>query len=108
MNYSHIIVIDQGTNSTRAIIYNKNGEAIFKSRQAIELINPEQFHFEQNGNSILDSCKLVLSKANEFVLKNKLSDVAVALATQRSTVIAWDVNSGNALSPGATCRVLNI
>ena len=99
MNYSHIIVIDQGTNSTRAIIYNKNGEAIFKSRQAIELINPEQFHFEQNGNSILDSCKLVLSKANEFVLKNKLSDVAVALATQRSTVIAWDVNSGNALSP---------
>ncbi len=99
MTYSHIVAIDQGTHSTRAIIYNKEGEAIFKPRQAIELIYSEKSHIEQDGNSILESCKFVLREAHQFILKHQLKNVAVALATQRSTVIAWDSNNGKALSP---------
>jgi len=98
MTYSHVIAIDQGTNSTRAIIYDKQGEAIFKAHQTIELIYPERSHVEQDGDSILESCKFVLREAHHFILKHQLNNVAVALATQRSTVIAWNSKNGKALS----------
>lgn len=99
MAYSYIIVIDQGTHSTRAIIYNTSGEAIFKSQQSVDLFYRDSLHIEQDGKQILSTCQTVLADAHEFVTSNNLQHVAVALATQRSTVIAWDANTGDVLTP---------
>jgi glycerol kinase len=99
MAYSYIVVVDQGTHSTRAIIYNTSGEAIFKSQQSIDLFYRDSLHIEQDGNQILSTCQAVLADAHEFISKNKLQQVAVALATQRSTVLAWDANTGDVITP---------
>ena len=99
MTYSHIIVIDQGTHSTRAIIYNCSGESIFKSQQEIDLFYRDSLHIEQDGEQILASCQTVLSDAHKFIDDNKLEDVAVALTTQRSTVVAWSAKTGEAITP---------
>ncbi len=99
MAWKYIIVIDQGTHSTRAIIYNRLGESIFKSQQKIDLFYRNSSQIEQDGNQILASCNSVLCDANEYISENELKDVAVALTTQRSTVIAWDVNTGEAITP---------
>ena len=97
--YSHVIVIDQGTHSTRAIIYNQEGLEVFKSQQSIELFYSEKFHVEQNAEKILESCKYVIRNCLEYVKENNLHDTAFALTTQRSTIVAWSKVSGKALSP---------
>ncbi len=99
MTYSHIIVIDQGTHSTRAIIYNHAGESLFISQQKIDLFYHHSNQIEQDGVQILRSCEKVLQDAYEYVSKHQLENVGVALTTQRSTVIAWNVKNGEALSP---------
>ncbi|MFK7814754.1 MAG: FGGY family carbohydrate kinase [Gammaproteobacteria bacterium] len=99
MTYSNIIVIDQGTHSTRAIIYNCAGESLFKSQQKIDLFYRQSSQIEQDGPQILKSCEKVLQDAYNYVLEHQLSDIGVALTTQRSTVIAWDASTGDAISP---------
>jgi glycerol kinase len=99
MTWSHVVVLDQGTHSTRAIIYNRLGDSVFKSQQEIDLFYRDSSHIEQNGKHILISCQEVLSDAHAYIKKNQLKDVCVAITTQRSTVIAWNVNTGEALTP---------
>ncbi len=99
MTYSYIIVIDQGTHSTRAIIYDKHGENIFHSKRSIELTYIKKHYVEQDGAAILASCQQVLSDAHDYIQTHQLTNVAVALTTQRSTVISWHSKSGVALSP---------
>lgn len=99
MTHSHVIVIDQGTHSTRAIIYDQAGEAIFKAQQAVKLFYSEKYHVEQDGNRLLESCRQVINEADKYIQKNRLQNIAAALTTQRSTVIAWDLQTGKALTP---------
>lgn len=99
MTYSYIVVIDQGTHSTRAIIYNHSGDSIFKSRQEVDLFYRDTSHVEQDGQQILKSCQTVLADAHQFIIENKLDEVAIALTTQRSTVLAWDNSTGDAITP---------
>ncbi len=99
MAYSHIIVIDQGTHSTRAIIYNHSGEAIFKSQQEVDLLYRDSARVEQDGMQILKTCESVLNDAHAYIQKNHLNNIALALTTQRSTVIAWDKLTGEVLTP---------
>ena len=99
MTYSYIIAVDQGTHSTRAIIYDANGIDIFHSKKPIDLSYTEKHHVEQDGLSILESCQYVLDEAHHYIQQHHLTNVAVALTTQRSTVIGWDSTSGSPLSP---------
>ena len=99
MTWSNVIVLDQGTHSTRVIIYNHLGESIFKSQNEVEIYYQNSTHIEQDGIEILNTCKNVLHDAHSFIKKNNLENVCVAISTQRSTVLAWDANSGNAITP---------
>ncbi len=99
MSWSYVIVVDQGTHSTRAIVYNHSGKAVFKSQQEIDLYYRDSFQVEQDGAQILESCISVLDDAQEFIKTQKLTNIAVALTTQRSTVIAWDKLTGEAITP---------
>lgn len=99
MTFSHVIVIDQGTHSTRAIIYDREGAPIFESRESIDLSYIDKYKIEQDGNQILESCRVVISNAAKYLKENKINRVVAALTTQRSTVIAWDSSTGDAISP---------
>lgn len=99
MPYSHVIVVDQGTHSTRAIIYDRNGNLVLESRQSIDLNLIDNFHVEQDGTQILRSCKNVLAKASNYLGSNEIHDFVAAIVTQRSTTIAWDLDTGRAISP---------
>ena len=99
MTYSHVIVIDQGTHSTRAILYNQKGTPIFESRESVDLNQIDRYRIEQNGNQILESCKAVVKDSTKYLQENNIHDVVAALTTQRSTVIAWNSSTGSALSP---------
>ena len=99
MAWSYVIVVDQGTHSTRTVIYDQLGHSIYKSQQDIDLFYRDSTHIEQDGSQILHSCESVLIDAHEYIKKHQLKNIAVALTTQRSTVIAWDSNTGEAITP---------
>lgn len=92
----YILAIDQGTHASRAVIFNQQGEVVTHARQKIELLSISSTHIEQDAEKILHSVKHVIEQVLDPI------DVSIhhaALATQRSTLVAWDKTSGIPLAP---------
>jgi len=94
-----ILAIDQGTHSTRAIVFDARGGAVAQARQQIALQVRGQGEVEQDPDEIRTSLLQVVHRVlAEPVLAGR-SIAAAGLATQRSSVVAWDSHTGQALAP---------
>ncbi len=90
----YIIALDQGTTSSRAIIFDKNMNIVAKSQREFSQIFPEPGWVEHNPMEIWASQRSVLT---EVVAKSGISlkDVAgIGITNQRETVVVWDKNTG--------------
>ena len=90
----YILAIDQGTTSSRALIFDKNGNLIFKSQQELKCYFPKEGWVEQDA---LDIWLSVLNVINDLFAKNNLTydDIAsVGITNQRETTIIWDKKTG--------------
>lgn len=90
----YILSIDQGTTSTRAILFDKNGTAICVAQHEVRCIFPYSGYVEQDALeiwlSVIDVINEVLIKSNET-----LDSVAsIGITNQRETTIVWDKNTG--------------
>jgi len=94
---SAILVIDQGTHASRALLFALNGDALYESRCKIELLHLAPFQVEQDAQEILDSIRQVTSKSLDYASAHGLAICCAGLATQRSTVVAWDRETGRPL-----------
>jgi glycerol kinase len=94
-----ILTIDQGTHSTRAIIFDGKGRVVSMARQAITLNRKSRREVEQSADEIRQSMLTVIDKVLGDPDINGEQIVAAGLATQRSSVLAWDRATGMALSP---------
>lgn len=93
--------IDQGTQSSRAILFNQTG-GVEASAQVSVSFSRDGKRCEQDGSEILDSLSTVITSVIEQVEGDPAgcSGInAAGLATQRSSVIAWDAENGQPLSP---------
>ncbi|MCF6355791.1 MAG: hypothetical protein L3J26_11935 [Candidatus Polarisedimenticolaceae bacterium] len=90
------LVIDQGTHASRAILYSASGELIDQVEAPVDLVRIDHEQIEQDPQQILESIQYVLAT---LLARNRLPVGRAALATQRSTVLAWDKRDGRALSP---------
>ena len=99
MTADHILVIDQGTHSTRAIVFDARGQLLAVARRPVVLDARSHTEIEQSADEILDS----MHGAIDDVLTDPAVDIArihvAGLATQRSSVVAWDRVTGRPLSP---------
>jgi len=93
----YFLGIDQGSQSSRAVLFNGNGEAIEEVAEKTALHRPGEGRAEYDAEQIRLSVERLLADLLKRVDRNtKIS--ACGIATQRSTVLAWDLN-GAALSP---------
>ena len=93
--------IDQGTQSSRAILFNQQGEIVAGAQVVVSLVR-DGSHCEQDGREILDSLTAVITSVIEQIgadADDAAAITAAGLATQRSSVIAWDGETGEPLSP---------
>ncbi len=90
----YIMAIDQGTTSTRAIIFNEKSEMISEANKEIEQIYPKPGWVEHNPNEIWLSTLAVIAKA--LVDRDIKADEikAIGITNQRETTIVWDKNTG--------------
>ena len=94
---SLILSIDQGTTSTRAIIFNKVGEVIEQAQREISCLYPTPGWVEQDANEIWISTLSVLSSVllSEKVEVSKIKGIGIT--NQRETTILWDKKTGKPL-----------
>ena len=94
-----ILAIDQGTHASRAVVFDRRGRMMAVAMRPVALQRPAPRCVEQDGKEILASVRAVMAEALSTPAVSKMDIVGAALATQRSSVIAWDRVTGEALSP---------
>jgi len=93
------LCIDQGGHASRAIIYNHNGEMLASAYTEIETQHPENYFVEHNANEVIDSINTAIQHVLKKIGDKKKYIVSAGLATQRSNVVCWNKETGEALSP---------
>ena len=85
----YIMAIDQGTTSSRAIIFNKKGEKIASSQKEFPQIFPQAGWVEHNANQIWNSVQSVIAGAFiESSIKPGQIE-AIGITNQRETTVVW-------------------
>ena len=88
----YFLSIDQGTTSTRCILFNENGEIKLSHQVEIKQYFPDSNSVEHDGMEIINS----VEKCIKAVVKNiDLTSIkSVGITNQRETTIAWSKSTG--------------
>lgn len=90
----YILALDQGTTSSRAIIFDNNGKIVSVAQKEFTQIYPKPGWVEHNPMEILDT---QFSVAKEAISKLGigLGDIAaIGITNQRETTVVWDKTTG--------------
>jgi len=90
----YILAIDQGTTSSRAIIFNHDGQIVATGQEEFPQIFPQPGWVEHNPIDIWDSVRFVVADALQKAQINRHQLAAVGITNQRETTIVWDKNTG--------------
>lgn len=90
----HILAIDQGTTSTRAIVFDAKGAVVATGQREHEQIFPRAGWVEHDATEIWSHTQAVIESALEQS-EIPASDVAaIGITNQRETAIVWDRTTG--------------
>lgn len=92
MNY--ILSMDQGTTSSRAIIFDKKGRIVSVAQKEFKQIFPKPGWVEHNPDEIFSTQIGVTKKAIAKINIKYKNISAIGITNQRETVLVWDKNSG--------------
>src|SRR2546423_1266155 len=91
---NYILSLDQGTTSSRAIVFNHHGGIVSVAQKEFTQIYPHPGWVEHNPNEIWSSQVAV---ATEAIIKAGLTpkDIsAIGITNQRETTVVWDKRTG--------------
>eukprot|EP00931_Biecheleriopsis_adriatica_P114992 TRINITY_DN90850_c0_g1_i1.p1 TRINITY_DN90850_c0_g1~~TRINITY_DN90850_c0_g1_i1.p1 ORF type:complete len:527 (+),score=95.71 TRINITY_DN90850_c0_g1_i1:60-1640(+) len=96
---SYILAIDQGTTSSRAVLFDRDGQIHAQAQLEFTQHFPQPGWCEHDPNEILDS---VMQCVEAVLTKGQVrkEDIAsIGIANQRETTVAWDSETGEPLCP---------
>jgi len=94
MAKEHLLALDQGTSSSRAIVFHASGRIVAMAQREFRQIYPQPGWVEHDANEIWDT---QLAVAREALAKANLKapDIAaIGITNQRETTLLWHRNSG--------------
>src|SRR5699024_2230726 len=94
MSKTYILALDQGTTSSRAILFNHQGEIVAVAQQEFEQFFPQPGWVEHDANEIWTS---MLACMAEVLRKSDISPKQIAgigITNQRETTVVWDKHTG--------------
>ena len=89
-----ILALDQGTSSSRALLYDNSGKTISIAQQTIEMSHPKDGWVEQDPNEIWDS---VLAAGREAITSSGIDPKfikGIGITNQRETPLVWNKKTG--------------
>jgi glycerol kinase len=90
----YAIALDQGTTSSRAMVFNHEGRVEAVSQKEHEQIYPKPGWVEHDPKEIWARCQEVLDEALEQAGGNVDDIAALGITNQRETTVVWDRNTG--------------
>lgn len=95
MDTTFILAIDQGTTSSRTVLFNQQGEIKGVAQQEFRQIFPQSGWVEHDPREILSTQLGTLSKVVKDHQVNPASIRAIGITNQRETTIVWDRKTGD-------------
>ncbi len=90
----YILALDQGTSSSRAIVFDAYGQTKAVSQKEFTQIFPKPGWVEHNPMEIWSSQASVIAEAITSIDINGLNIAAIGITNQRETTIVWDAETG--------------
>ncbi|KQM14085.1 glycerol kinase [Plantibacter sp. Leaf171] len=90
----YVIAIDQGTTSSRAIIFDKSGSIVSTGQLEHEQIFPKAGWVEHNPNQIWNNTREVIGQALSKANITRHAIAAIGITNQRETAVVWDKTTG--------------
>ena len=90
----YILALDQGTSSSRAIIFDQQGNQVSLSQKEFEQIYPQSGWVEHDAMEIWNSQFEVAKEAIKIAGISTSEIAAIGITNQRETTIVWDKNTG--------------
>jgi len=94
MEKKYILSLDQGTSSSRALLFEKNAEIAAIQQEEFKQYYPQAGWVEHNPEEIWES---QINTAKTLIRKSKVNPTeiaAIGIANQRETIVLWDKNTG--------------
>lgn len=88
----YVLALDQGTTSSRAILFDKIGNIVDVEQKEFTQFFPKSGWVEHDANEILRS---QIDVAKTLINRHSVDDIsAIGITNQRETTIVWDKNTG--------------
>lgn len=94
MSDKYILALDQGTTSSRAIVFNRNGEIVGTAQKEFKQIYPKAGWVEHDGKEIWSTQAGVAAEAVTSAGLSGDSIAAIGITNQRETTLIWDRKTG--------------
>jgi glycerol kinase len=99
MARDHLLALDQGTTSTRAVVYDRRLQPVGQAQAEVLPTYPQSGWVEHDPKALLDS---VGPQVNRALAEARLGPdriAAIGLTNQRETTVIWDRKTGQAIGP---------
>ena len=90
----YILALDQGTSSSRAIVFDRKGTPVAVSQKEFTQYFPQPGWVEHNPMEIWSSQAAVIAEAISSIGINGKNLAAIGITNQRETTIVWDAKTG--------------
>ena len=101
----YILALDQGTTSSRAILFGRDGSVAGHAQQGFQQYYPQPGWVEHDPNEIWESERAVAAQAlRESGHANEVA--AIGITNQRETTILWDRTTGEPIHNATARRTL--
>ncbi len=94
MSNQFILALDQGTTSSRAIVFDRKGEIKSTAQKEFKQIYPKAGWVEHDGNEIWSTQAGVAAEAITSAGLNGSNIAAIGITNQRETTLIWDRKTG--------------
>jgi len=92
-----VAALDQGTSSTRVILFDIHGKIAFVHQVEVSQHTPAPGWVQEDPDEIFATAETCMCAAAAFAAEKKLKIAALGVTNQRETTIAWDKKTGKPL-----------
>src|SRR5947207_9878629 len=94
----YILALDQGTTSSRSIVFGRDGRAVASAQQEFSQLLPSPGHVEHDTAAIWQSQLATAKRVLEQAKIGAKDVAAVGIANQRETTVLWEKATGKAVA----------
>lgn len=106
MKQAYLMALDQGTTSSRTIIFNEKGHVIAKATREFTQYFPHEGWVEHDADEIFESQLATVREALQAANLTPRDITAIGITNQRETTVVWEKATGKPIAPAIVwqCR----